>query len=53
MKVLGLLLSLFILTTPFQSEAQNFSKIDSIINAEISQKNIAGGVAYVRAIRRF
>jgi len=47
MKVLGLLLSLFILTTPFQSEAQNFSKIDSIINAEISQKSIAGGVAYV------
>ncbi len=27
--------------------AQNFSKIDSIINAEILLKNIAGGVAYV------
>ena len=27
--------------------AQNFSKIDSIISAEIQLKNIAGGVAYV------
>ncbi len=29
------------------SSAQNFTKIDSIINAEIQSKNIAGGVAYV------
>lgn len=29
------------------SSAQNFTKIDSIINAEIQLKNIAGGVAYV------
>ena len=29
------------------NSAQNFTKIDSIINAEIQLKNIAGGVAYV------
>lgn len=27
--------------------AQDFTKIDSVINAEIRQKNIAGGVAYI------
>jgi len=41
--VLGLLIQFFVYT----STAQNFSKIDSIINAEIQLKNIAGGVAYV------
>ena len=38
-----LLLLLFVL----KSSAQNFTKIDSIINAEIQLKNIAGGVAYI------
>ena len=41
--LLGLLFFCFTHT----SSAQNFTKIDSIINAEIQLKNIAGGVAYV------
>jgi CubicO group peptidase (beta-lactamase class C family) len=40
---IGLVLLFFV----FTSSAQNFTKIDSIINAEIQLKNIAGGVAYV------
>lgn len=38
---------LFILFNANTSASQNFTKIDSIINAEIQLKNIAGGVAYV------
>jgi len=41
--VLGLLILFFVYT----STAQNFSKIDSITNAEIQLKSIAGGVAYL------
>ncbi len=38
---------LFCLLFSFSSSAQDFSAIDSIINHEIQQKNIAGGVAFV------
>lgn len=41
--LVGLLLLLLVIN----STAQNFTKIDSIINAEIQLKNIAGGVAYI------
>jgi len=40
-------LSFVLLLYPQFSRGQNFYKIDSIINAEICQHNIAGGVAYV------
>ena len=40
--VIGLLVCI-----SFSSFSQNFSKIDSIITAEIQQKNIAGGVAFI------
>ncbi|MFM1857654.1 MAG: hypothetical protein RLZ05_714 [Bacteroidota bacterium] len=43
---LSLLILIFQLYPQF-SGGQNFYKIDSIINAEIEQSNIAGGVAYV------
>lgn len=42
-----LLLGILFLLLAKNNFAQNFSKIDSIINAEIQLKNIAGGVAYV------
>lgn len=47
MKQFRLLIGFLILLPSFSSFAQKFSKFDSIINAEIAQKNIAGGVAYV------
>ena len=42
----GTILVLFILSYHFNF-AQNFTRIDSIINSEIQLKNISGGVAYV------
>ena len=42
-----LLVGILFLLLAKNNFAQNFSKIDSIINAEIQLKNIAGGVAYV------
>ncbi len=41
------LVSFLLLLLAINSSAQNFTKIDSIINAEIQLKNIAGGVAYI------
>ena len=41
------LVGLLLLLLAINSTAQNFTKIDSIINAEIQLKNIAGGVAYI------
>jgi len=42
-----LLVGILFLLLANNNSAQNFTKIDSIINAEIQLKNIAGGVAYV------
>jgi CubicO group peptidase (beta-lactamase class C family) len=42
-----LLVGILFLLLAKNNSAQNFTKIDSIINAEIQLKNIAGGVAYV------
>lgn len=47
MKQSRVFVSLILLFFAFYSSAQNFTKIDSIINAEIQLKNIAGGVAYI------
>ena len=47
MKPTRVVVSLMLLFFASSNFAQNFSKIDSIINAEIQLKNIAGGVAYV------
>jgi len=47
MKHLRLLVGLIVFAPTYTAHSQNFSKIDSTINAEIAQKNIAGGVAYV------
>jgi CubicO group peptidase (beta-lactamase class C family) len=47
MKQLFVCLGFLFLLIGTRSSAQNFAKIDSIINAEIQLKNIAGGVAYV------
>jgi CubicO group peptidase (beta-lactamase class C family) len=47
MKQSRVFVSLIFLFLAFSSSAQNFTKIDSIINAEIKLKNIAGGVAYI------
>ena len=41
------LVGLLLLLLAINSTAQNFTKIDSIINSEIQLKNIAGGVAYI------
>ena len=41
------LVGFLLLLLAINSSAQNFTKIDSIINAEIQLKNIAGGVAYI------
>lgn len=42
-----LLVGILFLLLANNNSAQNFTKIDSIINAELQLKNIAGGVAYV------
>jgi CubicO group peptidase (beta-lactamase class C family) len=42
-----LLVGILFLLLANNNSAQNFTKIDSIINAEIQLKNITGGVAYV------
>jgi len=42
----GFLIGAFSFFT-ISSFSQNFNRIDSIINSEIQQKNIAGGVAYI------
>lgn len=47
MKQSRVFVSLILLFLAFSTSAQNFTKIDSIINAEIQLKNIAGGVAYI------
>jgi CubicO group peptidase (beta-lactamase class C family) len=47
MKHLRLLVGLIVFAPTFTAHSQNFTKIDSTINAEIAQKNISGGVAYV------
>lgn len=47
MKQSRVFVSLILLILAFSTSAQNFTKIDSIINAEIQLKNIAGGVAYI------
>jgi CubicO group peptidase (beta-lactamase class C family) len=47
MKQTRVLFAVLFIISVAQSSAQNFTKIDSIINAEIQLKNIAGGVAYV------
>ena len=47
MKQVFVCLGFLFLLIGARSSAQNFVKIDSIINAEIQLKNIAGGVAYV------
>jgi len=47
MKQVRVHIGLVLIFFAFTSAAQNFTKIDSIINAEIQSKNIAGGVAYV------
>jgi CubicO group peptidase (beta-lactamase class C family) len=47
MKQVTLGISLLFLLSASTSSAQDFTKIDSIIHAEIAQNNIAGGVAYV------
>lgn len=47
MKQSRVFVSLILLFFAFYSSAQNFTKIDSIINAEIQLNNIAGGVAYI------
>ena len=44
--VSGFLIVVFSFFT-ISSFSQNFNRIDSIINSEIQQKNIAGGVAYI------
>ncbi len=43
----SLLVSLILFFKLVQASAQDFSAIDSIINVEIDQKNIAGGIALV------
>jgi CubicO group peptidase (beta-lactamase class C family) len=47
MKQARAFIGLLFFLSHYVSSAQNFTKIDSIINAEIQLKNIAGGVAYV------
>lgn len=47
MKYLRLLVGLIVFAPTFTAHSQNFTKIDSTINAEIAQKNISGGVAYI------
>lgn len=47
MKHLRLLVGLIVFAPTFTAHSQNFTRIDSTINAEIAQKNISGGVAYV------
>lgn len=47
MKQVTLGISLLFFFSASTSSAQDFTKIDSIIHAEIAQNNIAGGVAYV------
>jgi len=47
MKHLRLLVGLIVFAPSITAHSQNFTKIDSTINAEIAQKNISGGVAYV------
>lgn len=47
MKQLSVYIGLVLLFSASVSTAQNFFKIDSIINGEIAQRNISGGVAYV------
>jgi len=47
MKQARVLIAVLFIIFATKSSAQNFTKIDSIINAEIQSKNIAGGVAYV------
>ena len=47
MKYAGALVGFLFIFLGNTASAQNFTKIDSIINAEIQFKNIAGGVAYV------
>ncbi len=47
MKHLRLLVGLIVFAPTLIAHSQNFIKIDSTINAEIAQKNVSGGVAYV------
>ena len=47
MKHLRLLVGLIVFAPSITAHSQNFTRIDSTINAEIAQKNISGGVAYV------
>jgi CubicO group peptidase (beta-lactamase class C family) len=47
MKQVSVCIGFLFLILASTSSAQNFTRIDSIINTEIQLKNIAGGVAYV------